>query len=1171
MRLNKIKISGFKSFVDPTTISFPSNLIGIVGPNGCGKSNTIDAVRWVMGESSAKHLRGASMSDVIFNGSTSRKPVGQANIELVFDNTDNSAGGQYATYNEISVKRVMSRDGQSNYYLNGSKCRKRDITDLFLGTGLGPRSYAIIEQGMISRIIDAKPEELRVYIEEAAGISKYKERRKETESRLKNTKENLSRLADLREEVDKQIDKLQRQARVAEKYKRLRHEERKVKSQLLVVKLRKLRQQLKSLESEISARQTELESYIANQRSAEKTIEQTREEYATKTEEFNVVQGLFYSLGSDIAKIEQTIQHRKTLKSRHEDDFIQIKSSIQQSNEQRELEIQRLEEAQEKLIDIEPLFEETKLKEDEFSEHLDLINDEWQKWQQDWEDFNRTASVPVQKAQAERIKIDLLEKQIIQSNNRLERLVSEQQNISVDEVILEIENLTEQEMIFGERVEELQHLLQDCHTEITSIRQQNREKTIEQERLKNQLQQHRGRLSSLEALQQAALGKDKGKASNWLKDNGLDASERLAEVISVEHGWEQAVEVVLGKSIEAVCTEGIAKITSSLHSLVDSSIILLEKDNRGEEAKPSISATKLASYVTAPWSIGDFIGSVYAVDTLDQALALRDDLSVHESVVSRDGIWIGKGWVRISREKQATSGIISREVDIKELKDNILAQESIVNSVSQVIEQGRERLQELEAKRENLQTEVNEQHRQVSAISARLGGKKIRLEQMQGRLNRIEIDIVENNKQIERNDADLIIAQNELFEALAQSEDIENQRETKENYRDELKNKLNEVQQLVRECRDKSHKYALELQSINHSKTTIEKNIERILSQLAQFSEKQNVIEIALNEFENPSENLATDLENLLQDRINVEENLTDARQRLSDVDQEIRNSEQLRVSSEQKSQEIRAALELLRINLQEVKVHRQTYDEQMSETGQLFDDIDKDLPEDASEDEWKVSLEDLILKIQRLGSINLAAIEEYKEEYERKCYLDNQNKDLEEALETLENAIKKIDRETRTRFKDTFDKVNAGLQRMFPRLFGGGQGYLELTGADLLDTGVAVMARPPGKKISNIQLMSGGEKALTAVALVFSIFELNPAPFCMLDEVDAPLDEANVGRFGQLVKEMSATVQFIFITHNKATMEISTHLMGVTMHEPGVSRIVSVDVDEAIELTGVV
>lgn len=1172
MRLNKIKISGFKSFVDPTTITFPTNLIGIVGPNGCGKSNTIDAVRWVMGESSAKHLRGASMSDVIFNGSTSRKPVGQASIELIFDNSDKSAGGQYSAYNEISVRRTMTRDGQSNYYLNGSKCRKRDITDLFLGTGLGPRSYAIIEQGMISRIIEAKPEELRVYIEEAAGISKYKERRRETENRLKQTRENLSRLTDLRDEVEKQIEKLKRQARTAERYKKLKQEERETKSQLLVVKLRKIEIDLKEIESEISKRQIELESIIANQRAAEKSLEKTRDEYVSQTDEFNEVQGNFYRLGSEIAKVEQTIQHRKSMKQRHQDDIAQVTATLTNLQQQKEDELTQLEESKEKQLELEPGFEEFKEKENIANEQLNFVNEQWQEWQTQWDQFNREASEPVREAQSERFKIDHIEKQVNQAKQKLERLFIEKQNISCDDLEKEIEELIEQEMIMSEKQEEFKGQLEQCVEEISSNRKQNRDKALELDELQKELHQQRGKLASLEAIQQAALGKDDSSISDWLSENGFAENQRLAELISIESGWETAIEVVLGKTVEALCIDQVTEdIGDKVSALENGVVTFIEQSNRDVSSLLADKGKKLSDLVSSPWPIDDFIGSIYVAEDVNEALEIKNNLAVNESVITKDGLWFGKGWVRINKDKDSSKGVISREKEIKEVSDIIIAKEAIVERVEESLNIGRERIQELEERREEIQQQVNDNHRQLSAHSAKIGGKKMRLEQIQERIKRISSDIDESNQQIEINEKELKEANIRLATALAKSEEIDSQREEKENRREELRSKLSEVQIEVKNLRENSHKYALEIQAIKHAITSYERNIDRISEQLTSLSERKESLEKNLLEVDDQSDDLPATLEKLLSERVQVEDLLTSLRQSLSDVDQKIRESEQSRSQAEQQSHEIREKLEGLRINQQELKVHKQTYVDQMTETGQLFEEVDKELTQEATEEDWKQQLEEIIGKIQRLGSINLAAIEEYKEEYERKIYLDNQNADLEEALETLENAIKKIDRETRTRFKETFDKVNSGLQRMFPRLFGGGHGYLELTGADLLDTGVSVMARPPGKKISNIQLMSGGEKALTAVALVFAIFELNPAPFCMLDEVDAPLDEANVGRFGQLVKEMSETVQFIFITHNKATMEISSHLMGVTMHEPGVSRIVSVDVDEAVELTGAI
>ncbi|THB73971.1 MAG: chromosome segregation protein SMC [Gammaproteobacteria bacterium] len=1170
MRLSKIKVSGFKSFVDPTTVLMPSNLVGIVGPNGCGKSNTIDAVRWVMGESSAKYLRGSSMTDVIFNGSSSRKPVGQASVELVFDNSDKSAGGQFSAYNEISVRRVMTRDGQSNYYLNGSKCRKKDVTDLFLGTGLGPRSYAIIEQGMISRIIDAKPEEMRVYIEEAAGISKYKDRRRETENRLKHTRENLERLTDLREEIGNQLEKLKRQAKVAERYKAYKEEERLAKSQLIVVKLRALKDEKVQVEKEIETQNTSFQARLADQRAAETRIETTREEYIKHTESFNEIQGKYYSLGSDIAKVEQTIQHQKGVKTRQQEELQQINDNFAAITEQIEIDNQRAEDVAEKLCELEPQLEEFKFKDEELQQMLDTANEQWQSWQEDWEEFNRKATEPVQLAQVERARIDQLEKQHTQLNQRIDRIKQEQQNLTTDELRQEVEQLIEQELIYNEKTDELKQRLEGLVETINQQRENNRELSKELETVKSGLQQKQGKLTSLEVLQQEALGKNKdSKLGEWLSEKGIDSVSRLAENITVTQGWEKAVEVALGRNIEALCVDDMHEHAASVTQIPDGHLTMLDKHNRNSRDKNSV-LTTISEHIAAPWPLDDLIGNIYVADDIQQALSLQPKLGVAETLITKEGVMLGSGWINYSVESDSSIGVLAREQEIKSLRASIDGEAQISERLSSTLDEGRQRLAELESQKEELQRDINTQHREVGNVAAKLSGKRMRLEQIEERLERIENEYLEIQTQVSQTEEEIELSRSKLHEALAISEEINTRREQKSHQRDEIKQRLFEIQEQVRSSKDQAHKLALELQSLNMSKTTIGQNIERMQQQQQQLAQKKEQIDESLQQMDDPSGELQEQLEDLLHERVLIEDKLTEARQKNGDIEQQIRDVETARSTAEQQVQQVREKLETLRLKHQEITVHFNTFDEQMHETGQLFDDIDKGLPQEATEQEWKEKVEQISLKIHRLGSINLAAIDEYKEQSERKTYLDSQNEDLEEALATLENAIKKIDRETRTRFKETFDKVNSGLQAMFPRLFGGGHAFLDLTGADMLDTGVSIMARPPGKKISSIQLMSGGEKALTAVALVFSIFELNPAPFCMLDEVDAPLDEANVGRFGQLVKEMSDRVQFIFITHNKSTMEISTHLMGVTMHEPGVSRVVSVDVDEAVELAAV-
>ncbi|GAB6041945.1 chromosome segregation protein SMC [Endothiovibrio diazotrophicus] len=1164
MKLTKIKLAGFKSFVDPTTIPIPSNLVGIVGPNGCGKSNTIDAVRWVMGETSAKHLRGESMADVIFNGSNSRKPVGQAFVELIFDNSDGAAGGQYAHYGEISVKRLVTRDGQSNYYLNGTKCRRRDITDIFLGTGLGPRSYAIIEQGMISRVIEAKPEELRSFFEEAAGISKYKERRRETENRIRHTRDNLDRLSDLREELDKQLSRLERQSATAERYKGLKQEERVLKAELLALRYRAVDGDANARQQKINGLETALEAALAAQRGYESAIEKERDAHTEATDSLNVVQGRFYGVGAEIARVEQAIQHNKELKRRQEHELEQAERAWGELHAHIERDRAQLEELTAALAEDEPALELARAAEEASGEARIGAEERMQAWQEAWDDFNRRAAEPTQTAQVERSQIEHMERQMERQRQRADRLDEERGRLADEGLTEEIEELALAEAEGEEQATRLQEELVTAQEEGRRLRDENRELATRLDGQRGELQTARGRLASLEALQQAALGKGSKKISEWLKRQGLTDAPRLAQHLKVEGGWERAVETVLGGSLEAVCVDGFDAVSAVLESLEGGTLTFFDTTT------PSPAAGEgdwLAAKVSGDYAAGALLAGVRTAASLEAALALRGGLAAHESVITPEGIWLGPSWLRVARDADEHAGVLAREQEIKELSARTEALQAAIDELTAQRDEGRARVQTLEERRDSLQKEAHQAGRRHAEVRSQLSARRARLEQHENRIRNLASEREEVEQQLGRDREELENSRMRLQEALAEMEVLAQQRDELTGERDRLRQLLEEVRDKARGDRDSAHQLAIRVEQRRTQRNATEQNLGRMDEQIATLAERREELRLTLSEGEEPVLEMEAELEELLARRVEAETALNDARKHVETVDHELRRLDQDRHGAERRVQEVRGQLEQARINAQELKVRRQTLEEQLAETDYQLDELFQRLPEQADIPTWEQRVEEVGQRISRLGPINLAAIDEFKEQQERKTYLDAQNADLEEALKTLEGAIAKIDRETRARFKETFDQVNAGIKELFPRLFGGGQAFLELTGEDLLDTGVSVMARPPGKNIRSIHLLSGGEKALTAVALVFSIFELNPAPFCMLDEVDAPLDDANVGRFSQLIKEKSDKVQFIFITHNKVTMEIADQLCGVTMHEPGVSRLVSVDVEEAAKL----
>ena len=1164
MRLSKIKLAGFKSFVDPTTVRFPSNLIGVVGPNGCGKSNVIDAVRWVMGESSAKHLRGDSMTDVIFNGSTARKPVGTASIELVFDNADGSAGGQYASFAEISARRVLSRDGVSSYFLNGARCRRKDITNLFLGTGLGPRSYAIIEQGMISRLIEAKPEELRMYLEEAAGISKYKERRRETETRIRHTRENLERLNDLREEVEKQIRHLQRQARTAERYREMKGEERRLEAELLALQLAGFEAEEAGRKSALAERETRLQAAVAELRRIEAALEAARERHREDSETLNSVQGDYYRIGAEIAREEQAIQHGKELRQRQSQELEQAEQGLLEISQHIDRDNDLLTELNQVLGELAPELESARSAEAGSSEALRSAEQAMHDWQTGWEGFNKEASNARETVEVERARIEQLDAQHARLAERGRRLEDERARLATETADEDLEALAAE----LDRARELEQRTQDrdvaVRDEILALREGDAKLVAQLDEGRSALQTLRGTLASLEALQQAALGRGGGKVAEWLEGQGLADRPRLAEKLSVDPGWERAVETVLGQYLEAVCVEGLDEIAQTLDGLTHGAVSFLEA--AGRDPGP-VAETMLAHHVQDGQAASLLLRGVHAVEDLGAALALRPRLGAGESVITRDGIWLGPNWLRVNRAEDPHAGVLAREQEIRELRASIGGTAYEVEELAARYEEIRARLAMLEASRDEVRQQAAEAHRNAAGLQATLQTARSRMDQAAKRLQALEHESGEIQSQLEEADTAIRQSRGKLQEGIELMSSFEDRREGLEGQREALLAALQATREQARIDRAAARDIEIRVESRRSSLDSASLSMQRFQEQMARFTARKNELERQLDTGVEPLAERQKALEGMLAQRVGAEEELAAARRKVQAVEAELRELQAQRGTQESAVEELRTDLESARLAARETMVRLQSAVEQFTATGFELDSLRGEMPEDAEAGAWDEKLAQLSAKIERLGPINLASIDELKEQTERKGYLDAQLADLNDALNTLENAIRKIDRETRARFKETFDRVNIGMQEIFPRLFGGGHGHLQLDSEDLLEAGVTVMARPPGKRISTIHLMSGGEKALTAVALVFAIFQLNPAPFCMLDEVDAPLDDANVGRFCDIVKSMSEQVQFIVITHNKTTMEMVSHLIGVTMHEPGVSRLVAVDIDEAVRL----
>jgi len=1164
MRLERIKLAGFKSFVDPTTVIFPSNLCGIVGPNGCGKSNVIDAVRWVMGESSAKMLRGESMADVIFNGSSSRQPVGLASIELLFDNSDGSAGGEYAKYSQISVKRQVNRDGQSNYFLNGMRCRRRDIQDLFLGTGLGPRSYAIIEQGMISRLIEARPEDLRLFLEEAAGISKYKERRRETENRIQSTRENLDRLNDLREEVAKQLLHLERQAATAQKYKRLKEEERQFDAELKALRWRAFDVDLAQRDQVLSEKERDLEANMARQRHLEAETEVQRAEFIEASDHFNLIQGRFYAVGAEIARLEQGIQFSRENRRRLELELHRLQDRITEGERIRERDEVALRDLDEQIRHGVPDLVQAEEGRERAIKALEMAEASLMRWEAQSEELNRQAAQPSQQAQLEQARINHLEQKLAQDKSRLSRLEEELGNLTIDELGERIGALESREIEINAAVT---GLASETDRLARAIDEQDRAERLLIERLDQSrtfLQSARGRQSSLMALQESALAASDEKTAVWLVAEGLADAPRLVDALKVEPGWELAVESVLGLHLKAVCTPHIDHHQAGLAS-ASGSLALLDIHTPAEV--PAL-AGSLFDYVDCPWPLQGLLGGARPVASISQALADRAGLAPGQALVTREGIRVGVNWVSTPERDNPVTGVITRAAALKELETEIGVLEDQVRAMAVTLDESRCQRQSLEARREGLQNRFAEAQRTLARVHAELGGLRARLEHRQERRQALAAEMHELNLSLQSSLEEMGKAREQLHTALDAVRIYAERREALSGQRDGLRAAVGEVRACERDWRERESRLRVSIESGRARREAVSGGLDRIRIQHDQLVGQASEVRQGLADLAEPLAEQEDCLDQHLGQRLEVERALGQARDQLGALDRHVRDLEHQRQEVEKIIRKIRDDLDKLRLQQQDLVVLRRTLEEQLKELTLSPVLILANLSDPAAEvEEWQQRLTQVSQRIARLGNINLAAIDEYQIQAERKIYLDAQYEDIHRSLETLEQVIRRIDRETRGRFKDTYDRVNQGFQQLFPRLFGGGHAYLELTGQDLLETGVSVMARPPGKRNSSIHLLSGGEKALTAVALVFAIFQLNPAPFCMLDEVDAPLDDANVGRFCELVRSMSDRVQFIFVSHNKVTMEIADHLMGVTMHEAGVSRLVSVDIEEAARL----
>jgi chromosome segregation protein len=1165
MRLSTIKLSGFKSFVDPTTLHLPTNMTGVVGPNGCGKSNIIDAVRWVMGESSASRLRGDSLTDVIFSGSSARKPVSQATVELIFDNSDHTITGEYAAFNEISVKRTVSRDGTSTYSLNGTRCRRRDITDLFLGTGLGPRSYSIIEQGMISQIIEARPEDLRVYLEEAAGISKYKERRKETETRIRHTRENLDRLNDLREEVGKQLEHLRRQARQAEQYQSIQAERRVKDAEWKALEYRGLDARVQSLKEKLDHEETRLQQLIAEQREAERKIETDRVRREEASDSLNKAQAQVYQVGGTLARIEQQIAHQREMAQRLRSARDEAQNALSELGSHISGDEARLSSLREAIAQAEPELERLRADDTARQDALRDADTALADWQQRWDQHTRAQSEAARAGDVERTRIEHLDRQTLDADRRREQLTNERTGLDLAALSEAFAGLQDQHDTQKASLEGLTSQVEERKAAVTALQDQQRAAQTELADVRKNAQASRGRLSSLEALQHAALGQEQGAATAWLKARGLDNVARVGERLQVDAGWENAIEGALGQLIEGVLVEAPEALVEALGDLGEGRLTLVDP----QDATLDVAPTSLAAKVRGPIAIRRILSKLHGAEPLAEARALLPRLGDGESVITRAGERLGAGWVRVVRSGAAKQGALLREKEIQGLRAEIEALQQREQTLNETLTRLRDQALAGEQLREDAQRALYLAHRGVSELAGQLQSQQGKLDSARNRIERIDAELAQLIATLDTSRDQAREARSKQEDAVGRMAELEQARQALDAERRQLVDTRDIARNAARESRDTAHALALTVESQRAQIVALAQSLERMSGQRGQLDSRLGELASQLQDGDAPVNALEAERQSALEERVRAEKALGEARSVLEGIDSELRGYEQTRHQRDEQALSQREKISQRKLDQQALVIKAGQLSAAVVEAGFVLDEVIATLEADADVSAWEKAVTDFDAKLRRLEPVNLAAIAEHAEAAQRKEYLDAQDADLSTALETLEEAIRKIDRETRGRFKDTFDRVNSGVQELYPRLFGGGHAYLELTGEDLLDTGVAIMARPPGKRVSNISLLSGGEKAMTAVALVFAIFRLNPAPFCLLDEVDAPLDEANVGRFTSMVSEMSEHVQFLFVTHNKATMEAAQQLSGVTMREPGVSRLVSVDLAEATRLAG--
>ena len=1172
MRLTHIKLAGFKSFVDPVVIPVSQDLVGIVGPNGCGKSNIIDAVRWVLGESKASALRGDSMQDVIFAGSNNRKTVGRASVEIVFDNNLGKTTGHWSSYTEIAIKRVIHRDGISTYYVNNLQVRRRDISDIFLGTGVGGRGYAIIEQGMISRIIEAKPQELRNFLEEAAGISQYRERRQETSSRLVETRKNLTRLEDICQELKTQLQHLEIQAETARKYKLLQEKLRISQSLLWLQRKDEAINQRTHVEKEIQRLETELEIVISDQRHAEEKYEETRvKEYAISNKLLQV-QGQLYATDAEIGRLEQEISYLRNNSERLAQQIHGIENQLEKNSQLKEITLESLNHWHHEKTEAELAHEISIHKNDEACKNLPRIEADFLSYQEELNRHRHHLLLIEQANQLEDSHLSHAIKNIQQLKARYSRLSGEQNELaSIDDSQLTVLQLkiTQAELVLKEENQKYQAI----ESQLSAAVQLKQQIESENQELQHALSQAIARFNALQDLQQKL--ENNQNLSVWLNHHQLDILPRLWQKIQIQPEWENALEAVLREKLNSIEVDQLDLIQNWTNDLPSGKWSIFEKTKPmssnidRQSASIHLSRNKLLAYVTVNQSeiqyvLEDWLSQIYVIADIQEGLIKKSTLNPGEILVTRQGHLITRNSITFYAPDSQLHGVLSRQQELRNIQIEIDQFESLLHEQKKLLEKTEEQYIKLN---EAIQ-KSNETNKQIQQQRHDLQLEIVKLSQITERVthrkDQINFELTEIKQAL---DSEIALQEAAKVKSLKNFEQIDqlkkHTQQAQLNWEAAnhlLINQRQNIQQSIKEMQEAAYYVSAchnKINEIEHNVKSINEDLQELVeNRTTLLKDKENLDEIPLNQ----------QLEAAQAQRKLIEQAAMQTRHEVEDTAHSLREIENARMVCEQKSYSLRDTINQFRLKEQATNITISQFDELINEakidTESLLPLLDKKHITALQSEINRVSSE-----ITSLGSVNLAALEELEIAHIRESSLLIQLQDLNEAIATLENVIQQIDRETQLRLQETFDLVNNYLSEIFPVIFTGGQAKLELYDGTIPDAGLRLMAQPPGKKNSSIHLLSGGEKALTALALIFSLFRLNPAPFCLLDEVDAPLDDSNTGRFCELVKNMSKQTQFVFISHNKITMEMAQQLIGVTMQEQGVSRIVAVDISNALKM----